>query len=216
MQLRHSIIALFLLASSICGLCGDQDLANHVVEEIQHDEVVDFTLLNPDLRLKVIQHLKLDLQRDLVGSTRHYIIHGLIVLDDDETIKAAVRQYHATSNFSDLENFGRESVIALVAPDLSLPSEQGRKNVGDVIISATRVTSAMIILSCLKRSTKFPPDTVQWAKHLTVDVQDTWSVFLPWWEKNKAAIFAERYQDATWLPPQPKVSAKPESATEPH
>lgn len=167
----------------------------------------DLSWVTPELRAEIIQRLKLHLQDPL---RRGDAEDGLLTLGDEETIERLIRQYHEWDDRagSSLEESAREGVVSKLIDDVSDKTRPETIKGSDVIPASRQMLSTTIILASIKRSPVFPERTRLWASHAKDMLQvgfppaqeKVYSQTQEWWSKNKEAVLARRYENASWVP----------------
>jgi len=202
------ILTLFL-ATGVLHVSGFDDLDALVRERITNPDAdtQDLTWLTPDLRTKIIQRLKSRLQDP---DRSENAAEALLTLGDEETADRLIQQYHEGDDRAgrSLERSARESVVAKLIQDVADKTMPKIVEGSDLIPASRRRLSTGIILSGIKQSPVFPERTRLWASHAKDMLQvgfppaqeKVYSQTQEWWSKNKEAVLARRYENASWVP----------------
>jgi hypothetical protein len=175
----------------------------------------DWSWVTPENRSTVVETIK---QWQTNGNRRVFrygdqLDGALISLNDEDTVREYVNQYHAGNGQaeSELMLYGREQVVIDLSSDLFLSNGTDRGG-GDSYKPSIRDQSADFIARSITKSTSFPEATRDWAKangYLPAAISSEKAIasWRAWWEHNKNAILSHRYENATWLPPEVEQSA---------
>jgi hypothetical protein len=180
-------------------------------------EKVDTTWLKDEFRPVIIEQLLSELpgaERD----RRCKIEMSLVALGHLETIERLANQMKAGEECRALEFSAREGSIAALMNVVETGSSQVSEYSGksDVLGVSTRAQAAAIVVGVIRSSDAFPEMTKRWVSELHIsDVSERGKADLArlekWWRKNEAAIEAEDYSGATWLPQLPGLKqSRPE------
>ena len=139
------------------------------------------------------------------------IERSLVTLGDAETINRMINEFQLNQGRGEdmLLMGGTEATLPYLAPLLRTGSDKLRGG-GDVSWPSVRDSAAKIMLDILIESKVFPNDVKKWARrcrdeHNEMGVEPTGLAILrsevqKWWDHNSAAVTAQKYQEATWLP----------------
>ncbi len=216
-------IATLILIAAALPVAGFDDLDAMVRDKIINPDRDrrDLSWVTPKLRDEIIQRFKSQLPDPLRNADAE---DGLLTLGDDETIERLIRQHHEWDDraWVTLEASAREGVVARLIGDVTDNTTPKQVEGSDVIPASRRRLSTGIILTSIKRSPAFPERTRRWASHASDMLgvgfspaqEQVYSQTLEWWAKNKDAVLARRYENATWVPPEAisiRVTAQAES-----
>lgn len=169
-------------------------------------EQVDTTWLTNEIRPVVIRRL-LSEHANADRDKRCKIEMSLVTIGHLETIERLANQMKAGEECRALEFSAREEAIPMLMNVVETgPSFVPGFGDGDVFTPSVRIQAAGIVFEVIRSRNVFPEETKIWLSSLSPlnDSErglENLTLLESWWKGNQAAIKAQKYSEASWLPP---------------